>query len=146
MVRTLRQGDIEPVMRIWLAANLAAHSFIDKSYWVGNFAAVKALLPRAEVYVWEAAGQIQGFVGAQGCYIAGIFVRAEARGQGVGAQLLAHLKAAKPMLALKVYQKNERAVRFYQKQGFLVCASGVDPDTGQAEYSMEWRPGGPLSR
>ena len=41
-----------------------------------------------EVYIFEKAGEIQGFIGMMDDYIAGIFVKCEARSGGVGKELL----------------------------------------------------------
>lgn len=47
-----------------------------------------------------------------------------------------------PALTLQVYEKNLRAVRFYQREGFSVREKQVDEQTGEAEYVMEWaKPG-----
>ena len=59
MIRELRKTDIKRVAEIWLNANLQAHSFISPQYWMGNFGSVKAMLPQAEVYVYEDARNIQ---------------------------------------------------------------------------------------
>ena len=48
-------------------------------------------------------------------------------------------KAAKPELKLKVYKKNEAAVNFYLREDFLVLQQGQDEDTGEEEFTMEWK-------
>ena len=59
---------------------------------MGNFDLVKAMLPQAEVYVYEDARNIQGFVGLNGEQIEGIFVSGEMRSQGIGRLLLDFIK------------------------------------------------------
>ena len=49
MIREMEQADIEAVMQIWLDTNIEAHSFIPEQYWQEHFAAVKKMLPKAEV-------------------------------------------------------------------------------------------------
>ena len=104
-------------------------------------------LARAEVWVFEteARAEISGFIGLLGDYIAGIFVRREARSGGVGRQLLDHVKTSRGQLRLQVYRKNLRAAAFYRREGFRVLEEGVDPETGEAELLMEWRWDGPQS-
>ena len=53
MVRALQKRDIDRVAEIWLECNQKAHAFIPADYWMQNFDMVKALLPQAEVYVYE---------------------------------------------------------------------------------------------
>ena len=74
MIRELRKTDIKRFAEIWLNANLQAHSFISPQYWMGNFDLVKAMLPQAEVYVYEDARNIQGFVGLNGPKVAKFLV------------------------------------------------------------------------
>lgn len=124
-----------------------AHDFIPAAYWLGHFAEVRTALARAEVWVFEteARAEISGFIGLLGDYIAGIFVRREARSGGVGRQLLDHVKTSRGQLRLQVYRKNLRAAAFYRREGFRVLEEGVDPETGEAELLMEWRWDGPQS-
>lgn len=147
MIRRMGEGDLEAVAAIWLDANREAHDFIPASYWLGHFEEVRTALAQAEVWVFEAEAraEISGFIGLQEDYIAGIFVRREARSGGVGRQLLDHVKAGRRQLRLQVYRKNLRAAGFYRREGFRVLEEGVDPGTGEAELLMEWRRGGPQS-
>ena len=126
---------------IWLDANREAHAFIPTAYWLGHLEEVRAALAQAEVWVFadEARPELLGFVGLQGDYIAGIFVRREARSRGVGRRLLDHVKAGHPRLCLRVYEKNQRAAAFYRREGFRLVEKGVDPETGETELLLEWR-------
>lgn len=45
---------------------------------------VEGMLGDAEIYVFEEQGQIKGFVGLDGEYIAGIFVREKEQSLGIG--------------------------------------------------------------
>lgn len=141
MVRGFKENDWETIMKIWLDANITAHDFISEEYWVGNYDMVKEMLPQAEVYVYEddSTNQIEGFIGLSDSYIAGLFVRRENQSQGIGKQILDYVKNRKTDLRLHVYQKNLRAVRFYQREEFLIESEGVDENTGEKEYLMIWK-------
>lgn len=138
MIRKLEEKDLEEAARIWLDSNIEAHSFISETYWRGNFKIVKEMFLDTEVYVSEKAGEIQGFIGMMDDYIAGIFVKCEARSRGVGKELLDYVKERKSHLTLSVYQKNEKAFRFYQRENFVIEAEAVDENTGEKEYKMVW--------
>ena len=99
------------------------------------------MLPQAEVYVYEDAGGIQAFIGLDGEYIEGIFVADKMQSQGIGKRLLDFIKTKKTELHLHVYQKNTRAVRFYQREGFEIRCAGVDASTGEQDYTMVWKRG-----
>ena len=147
MIRACRSDDIDTLMQIWLDANLCAHSFIPKTYWTDHYEQVKHMLPQAELYVYEEerSGEIEGFIGLTEDYIAGIFVREQYRSKGIGKQLLNYAKSFKQRLSLNVYQKNERAVHFYQREHFVVQSEHTDEATGENEYVMIWRGDHPCS-
>ncbi len=140
-IRALRRADIGRVMELWLDANLKAHSFIPAAYWKSNFDAVKEMLPQAEVYVYEDAGEIDAFVGLNGTYIEGIFVSSEMQSKGIGRRLLDFVKTKRTKLCLNVYQKNTRAIDFYQREGFKIRCEGLDESTGEKDYEMVWSGG-----
>ena len=48
-------------------------------------------------------------------------------------------KDKKEKLRLNVYQKNMRAIRFYQREGFEIQCEGLDETTGEKEYVMIWQ-------
>ena len=58
---------------------------------------------------------------------------------GIGKLLLDYAKDRKSKLLLKVYQKNTRAVRFYQREGFEIQSEGLDDDTDEKDYAMIWQ-------
>ena len=140
-IRALRRADIGRVMELWLDANLKAHSFIPTAYWKSNFDAVKEMLPQAEVYVYEDASEIDAFVGLNGTYIEGIFVSGEMQSRGIGKRLLDFVKTKRTKLCLNVYQKNTRAIDFYQREGFKIRCEGLDESTGEKDYEMVWSGG-----
>ena len=138
MIRKLQKADINRVADIWLKTNLKAHFFIPEQYWISNYEFVKEILPQAEVYVYEDDKMIQGFIGINDEYIEGIFVSDEMQSRGIGKMLLDYIKDKKDRLQLKVYQKNVRAMSFYQREGFTIQSEGMDEFTGEKEYVMNW--------
>lgn len=138
LIRKLREGDINRVAEIWLDTNINAHNFISSRYWRDNFKAVKEMLPQAEVYVYEEGHKIHAFIGLREDYIEGIFVWNTVQSNGIGKQLLDFAKGIRKQLRLKVYQKNTKAVKFYQREHFSIQCENVDENTGEMEYSMIW--------
>ena len=138
MIRKLQKADINRVSDIWLKTNLKAHFFIPEQYWISNYEFVKEMLPQAEVYVYEDDKMIQGFIGVSDEYIEGIFVSDEMQSRGIGKMLLDYIKDKKDRLQLKVYQKNVRAMSFYQREGFTIQSESMDEFTGEKEYVMNW--------
>ncbi len=139
MIRSLQKADINRVADIWLDTNLKAHSFISAQYWESNYELVKEMLSQAEVYVYEDDQKIQGFIGLSDKYIEGIFVSKKMQSQGIGKLLLNYIKDRKDVLRLNVYQKNIRAIHFYQREGFEIQCEGLDEATGEKDYVMIWQ-------
>lgn len=140
MIRELQKADVNRVADIWLNTNIKAHSFVPAQYWKNNFETVKEMLLQAEVYVYEDNQRIQGFIGLNGEFIEGIFVSVENQSHGIGGLLLNYIKNKKPKLSLNVYQKNIRAISFYQREGFEIRREALDETTGEKEFVMMWQP------
>ena len=138
MIRKLLNRDIDRVADIWLKTNLKAHYFISNQYWKSNYELVKEMMSQSEVYVYEDDKMIQGFIGVSDEYIEGIFVSDEMQSRGIGKMLLDYIKDKKDRLQLKVYQKNVRAMSFYQREGFTIQSESMDEFTGEKEYVMNW--------
>jgi ribosomal protein S18 acetylase RimI-like enzyme len=138
MVRDFQAEDLNRIMELWLETNIQAHDFIKKNYWQDHFDEVMEILPKASVYVYEDNGSIEGFIGLMNNYIAGIFISKDNQSRGIGRQLLHHVKENHNELSLKVYEKNQRAVNFYLREGFLVTEKQVDRENGEVEYEMVW--------
>ena len=139
MIRKFEKNDINPVMQIWKNENIKAHKFISKEYWKNNYNYVKEILPNAEIYVYVLKENIVGFIGINENYIEGIFVSNLAQSKGIGKKLLNFVKNMRKQLKLFVYQKNARAIKFYQRENFKIEYESIDENTGEKEYSMIWK-------
>ena len=134
----ISKSELEQLMMIWLESNKGAHPFIQESYWLNHVEMVKELLPQSDVFIFQEAGVIVGFMGVMDGYIAGIFVQESARKKGIGSRLLKSAKTLYSVLSLDVYQKNQLAYQFYLKQGFQVISEGLDEENNEVEYHMVW--------
>lgn len=140
MIRIFRENDLTAVLQIWLDTNIKAHNFIPKEYWMSNYAMVKDTLPQAEIYVYvdDMTKEIDGFIGLMDNYIAGIFVKEAVQSKGIGKQLLDYVKEIKSNIRLSVYQKNTRAIVFYQREQFVIQSENIDDSTNEKEFIMAW--------
>src|SRR5699024_61570 len=57
---------------------------------------------------------------------------------GAGKELLNFEKRRRNKIRLKVYKENLSAVRFYEKNGFIIKEELTDEQTNKQEYLMEW--------
>ena len=144
IIRKPLPTEIEAVIKIWLDGNMQAHSFIQSDYWLNHIGYMRQVLPLSEVYVCEMEGEIAGFIGLDGDYIAGLFVGKQYQSQGIGTSLIEFIKQQHFALTLAVYKKNEKAMRFYHKQNFVVMEERIDSNTNEAELLMSWNRACPI--
>lgn len=129
---------IHQLMAIWLKTNQEAHPFVAASYWLEHEEEVKEQLPNATLFITKEGDKIEGFLGLQKGYIAGLFVEKRSQGKGLGRQLLNKAKKEAAQLTLAVYKKNEQAYHFYISQGFQVIKEQVDEETDEVELILQW--------
>ena len=136
MIREFREGDLDEVMSIWLSGNREAHSFIPSSFFEDRFDEVSSAISKAEVYVFD-DGEVKGFIGLDGSYVAGLFVRSDSQGRGIGRDLLSHALSLKGNLSVHVFSRNEKAMRFYLRNGFFPVCSFENEDFGENEVLLK---------
>lgn len=141
MIRNLKNDDIDIVMELWKNSTIGAQNFIPDSYWLENYDNVKNnYLPNSDTYVYEEDGEIKGFVSLiENIFIGGLFIRVDSQREGIGSVILEFLKERNDKLQLTVYDKNERAMKFYLKSGFKILNTEIDKKTREKEHLMEWR-------
>ena len=139
MLRTMRTDDLDYVVKIWLESNIQAHSFIESDYWKENKEEVRKMLPHSLIQVAEIDGNIVGFIGMNETRIQGLFVSSDFQSRGIGHSLIEWAKTGNEELTLSVYQKNQRALQFYLKEGFVIGERLMDQKTGEIELLMQWK-------
>jgi putative acetyltransferase len=101
------------------------------------------LVPVATITVAETDGDLIGFVTVdpRSCDLDQIVVAPEAWGMGVASALIAEAKRISPAgLDLHVNTDNVRAIRFYEKQGFVLAGEALNWRSGAPVHKMSWRP------
>jgi ribosomal protein S18 acetylase RimI-like enzyme len=100
-------------------------------------------IERDELWVSEEDGRINGFFSLKGRELSHINVEPDAQNRGVGAEMLAEAKRLRPEgLELWVFQKNEGARRFYERQGFelVKLTDGAENMEREPDALYAWRP------
>ena len=141
MVRDYRAADIDQILKIWLAASIEAHDFIESAFWKSKISEMRDVyIPASETFVYEVEGKIVGFYSLYENNLAAIFVDPGSQGKGFGSILLNDAKRRRENLQLTVYKENAPSIRFYEKHGFMILGEQLDEHTGHAELIMEYHP------
>jgi putative acetyltransferase len=101
------------------------------------------LVPATTITVAEANGKMLGFVTVDPCTfdIDQTVVAPEAWGLGVASALIDEAKRISPAgLDLHVNKDNARAIRFYEKHGFVISGEALNWRSGAPVHKMSWRP------
>ena len=101
------------------------------------------LVPIATITVAEANGAMLGFVTVDPASLDldQLVVAPEAWGGGVAKALVAEAKRISPNgLDLHVNTDNARAIRFYEREGFVISGEALNWRSGAPVHKMSWRP------
>lgn len=122
--------ELPELVAVWRRSVTATHDFLQPDE-IDFYAARMATeyLPAVELTVADANGAVVGFSGTTDGRLEMLFVDDGWRGRGVGALLLHEALRRHPALELDVNEENPQAVRFYERQGFVVTGrSELDGD------------------
>lgn len=143
---TLRHGtdaDMPAILDLWVAAWTATMPEVD-------FASRRDwLTERQRSMVSEGAIVLLAFqseamagyalVNPHTSYLDQIAVAPESQGSGIALKMLNAARTLSPAkLSLHVNQSNTRAIRFYEREGFVKSGDGVNPRSGLPIYFYSW--------
>jgi integrase/GNAT superfamily N-acetyltransferase len=131
---------------IWLQASIVAHPFIEREFWKNNQRAMtEQYLPASQVCIAYEEGIPVGFTATHGNTLEALFVLPTRWKSGIGRRLINQLFSEHEELQLTVYQKNQRAIAFYQRMGFITGRQQECQHTGEVELLMSWKRNGKRS-
>jgi putative acetyltransferase len=144
-LRRYRAADEEAAIELWRRTWQSAYPQLDFTarlpWWRERWR--QELVPTATITVALSAGQLVGFVTVdpKTLYLDQIVVAPEAWGSRIADALVAEAKRLSPAgLDLAVNADNRRAIRFYEKLGFVFSGTDVNPRSGAPVHKMAWRP------
>jgi len=144
-LRPYDAADEHAAIELWCRTWQAAYPRIDftarLAWWRERWR--NELVPKARIVLAERGGIVIGFVTVEPDtgYLDQIVVATEQQGTGVAEALLEEARRLSPEgLNLNVNHDNTRAIRFYEKQGFVKAGEAVNPRSGLPIWLMTWRP------
>jgi putative acetyltransferase len=136
--------DEDAAIALWLETWTKAYPSIDfaarvawwRERWRGE------LVPQASIIVAESAGALIGFVTIDSSgYLDQLVVGTDHWGSDLGNTLVGAAKRLSPAgITLKVNADNSRAIRFYERNGFVHAGPDVNPTSGRPVLKMAWMP------
>lgn len=146
IVREGTKGETDAIVRLWGVSKRDAYPYLPLEQArtfqddLGFF--TTHLLPRCEIWVAEADGELVGFLALAGNYLDRLYVHPDRQRRGVGTLLLRHAMARSPNgLELHTHQKNTSACAFYEQHGFRPVKYGVSPPPeNEPDVEYHWRP------
>ncbi len=144
MLRPYRASDEDAAIDLWFRTWQQAYPSIDfaqrRDGWRVRWR--DELVPAARIVVALQGNRMTGFLTIDsGGYLDQLVVAPEEWGSDLGNALIAKAKAMSPNgITLLVNTDNTRAIRFYERNGFVHTHDDVNPVSGRKVYGMAWKP------
>ena len=144
-LRPYRPSDEDAAIALWLATWQRAYPGIDFAarvpWWRERWR--NELVPNAAIVVAEQANILVGFVTIDArAYLDQLVVAPDRWGSKVADTLVDEAKRLSPdSITLLVNDDNVRAIRFYERNGFVRAGQDVNPTSGRPVLKMVWRRG-----
>jgi putative acetyltransferase len=142
-LRPYRAEDEDAAIALWLETWQQAYPSIDfaarVTWWRERWR--KDLVPNAAIIVAEQSGVLIGFVtiDPKG-YLDQLVVSPDHWGSDLGNALVNEAKRVSPGgITLLVNTDNVRAIRFYERNGFVQAGGDVNPTSGKLVLRMAWK-------
>ena len=142
-LRPYRPEDEDAAIALWLESWQQAYPEIDFTarvpWWRERWRS--ELVPNANIVVAERADALIGFVTIDvSGYLDQLVVSPGHWGSDLGNALVEEAKRLSPdRITLLVNTDNIRAIRFYQRNGFVPAGEDVNPTSGRPVLRMEWK-------
>ena len=142
-LRPYRAADEDAAIALWLETWRQTYPSIDFAarvpWWRERWR--NELVPNAAIIVAEQAGALAGFVtiDASG-YLDQLVVAPKHWGSELASRLVDEAKRRSPAgITLLVNKDNARAIRFYERNGFVHAGEDVNPTSGKPVLKMAWK-------
>jgi putative acetyltransferase len=142
-LRPYRTADARASIALWQQTWQQAYPSIDfaarVAWWRERWR--NELVPHANIIVAEQANGLIGFVTIDGSgYLDQLVVSPDQWGSELSNALVHEAKRLSPGgVTLLVNKDNARAIRFYERNGFVHAGEDVNPTSGRPVLKMAWK-------
>jgi putative acetyltransferase len=143
-LRPYRDDDEDATIALWRETWQHAYPNIDFAarvpWWRERWRS--ELVPNAAIIIAEQTGLLVGFVTIDTrAYLDQLVVAPSLWGSKLADALVDEAKRLSPdCITLLVNEDNARAIRFYQRNGFVDAGKDVNPTSGRPVLKMMWKP------
>jgi len=150
IIRPARPEEHDEVARVWMNSWVSTGLAEKSEFLLAN---LRARVPHEidngwSLYVADADGALAAMLALhlRKRYLDQLFVAPEYQGQGLGRRLLAFSRQQMPdEIWLRCVRENEKAWRWYERQGFVFEQEAVEPTTGFTMKHYRWKREGLVS-
>lgn len=150
IIRPARPEEYDAVARVWMNSWVSTGLAEKSEFLLAN---LRARVPQEidrgwSLYVADADGALAAMLALHlpKRYLDQLFVAPEYQGQSLGRRLLAFSRQQMPdEIWLRCVRENEKAWRWYERQGFVFEQEAVEPMTGFTMKHYRWTAGGVLA-
>jgi putative acetyltransferase len=142
-LRAYRAAHEDAAIELWRLTWQQAYPSIDfaarVAWWRERWR--NELVPNAKIIVAEQADALIGFVTIDGSgYLDQLVVHPDHWGSPLADALVDEAKRLSPAgVTLLVNKDNARAIRFYERNGFVHAGEDVNPTSGRPVLKMRWK-------
>lgn len=148
-IRPARSEEYDEIARVWMNS-WASTGLEDASNFL--LAKLRARIPIEvkkgwNLFVADDGGALAAMLALHlpMLYLDQLFVAPEYQGQGLGRRLLAFTRQQLPNeISLRCVRENEKAWRWYEREGFVFEQEHVEPMTGFAMRCYRWKKEGTI--
>ena len=147
IIRPARADEYDEVARVWMESWVSTGLEEASNFLLAN---LRARVLREVEYGWrlfvaDDEGRLAAMLAlrlADGC-LGQLFIAPNYQGQGLGKRLLAFAREQMPNeIWLRCVRENEKAWRWYEREGFVFEKEEVNPMTGFTMKIYRWRKSG----
>jgi GNAT superfamily N-acetyltransferase len=141
MLRAARPEDTPAVVAVFQAARADALPYLPILHGhEEDLAFFGGYVERGQVTVAEHDGRVAGFLALNGDWVDHLYVDPPAQHRGLGSALLRHAQGRSATLQLWVFQRNTRAIAFYEHHGFAIAelTDGARNEERTPDARMVW--------
>jgi len=143
-IRSAQPDEYDAIARVWMDSWVSTGLAETSNFLLAN---LRARIPREvengwSLFVAEDDGQLAAMLALHLAkkYLDQLFVAPEYQGRGLGRRLLALTRTHLPdEIELRCVRENEKAWRWYEREGFAYEKEAVEPMTGFVMKYYRWK-------